>query len=170
MKIRITQAGWENYSGPLSLTLFQDGVSVDEVTKREADFISTNVSIEEVDHEGNSRGPHSITQELLMSKYITVEVSEPMERGQDDTETAQEAETEENATEPQEPVETAPTVFYSREDLEKIADEKGIKGLREISNPLGVKSTIIHELMDLILEAQAAIVIKENTPEEKTGE
>jgi hypothetical protein len=45
---------------------------------------------------------------------------------------------------------------YTREELEKIADEKGIKGLREIADPLGLKSNSIVPLIDSILEKQAS--------------
>lgn len=50
---------------------------------------------------------------------------------------------------------TTPTNF-TREELEKIADEKGIKGIREIADPLGLKSNSIVPLIDAILEKQAS--------------
>lgn len=42
----------------------------------------------------------------------------------------------------------------TREELEAIADEKGISGLREIGNELGVKSNSIEDLIGKILAAQ----------------
>lgn len=43
--------------------------------------------------------------------------------------------------------------LYSREQLGQIADESGIKGLRTIATPLGIKGNSIAELIEEILQA-----------------
>lgn len=43
---------------------------------------------------------------------------------------------------------------YSREELEAVADDKGLDGLREIAEPLDVKHTSVMGLIHKILEAQ----------------
>ena len=48
----------------------------------------------------------------------------------------------------------APIVFYTREELEAIADKEGIPGLRSIGDRLDVKATSITVLMDKILTQQ----------------
>lgn len=50
--------------------------------------------------------------------------------------------------------EPAAAKVYTREELEAIADTTGIKGLREIADPMGLTSTSIVPLIDAILETQ----------------
>jgi hypothetical protein len=45
-------------------------------------------------------------------------------------------------------------VIYSLEDLQKIADKKGINGLREVAAPWEVKHRGVKELIGLIVQAQ----------------
>lgn len=47
-------------------------------------------------------------------------------------------------------VAVAPTKRYTRAELEAVADESGIQGLREIADPLGIKATSIRKLIDEI--------------------
>ena len=46
---------------------------------------------------------------------------------------------------------------YTREELEGVADESGISGLREIGNALNARSNSIEGLIDAILSAQTAV-------------
>lgn len=48
------------------------------------------------------------------------------------------------------------TTVYARADLEKIADDDGIDGLRKIATPLNIKGRQITELIDKILAANPA--------------
>jgi len=54
-------------------------------------------------------------------------------------------------TTPQEKV--GPTHWWTREELEVIADKNGISGLRAIAKPLGIKGRGIDELIDEITAA-----------------
>ena len=56
------------------------------------------------------------------------------------------------------------TRFYTLEELEKIADNKGLKGLREVAKPLGIKGTSINGLIEAIMEvAGKPVEVKEGT-------
>lgn len=56
--------------------------------------------------------------------------------------------------EPEPEPKSAETGKYTREALEAIADKRGLKGLREIGEELGIKGKSIPELIDRILKGQ----------------
>ncbi|MBU2708878.1 hypothetical protein KCM76_22985 [Zooshikella marina] len=60
-----------------------------------------------------------------------------------------------------EPTYEAAVTIYTKEDLERLLENQGIKGLRRIGDKYGVKSRSSEELITEILEAQA----KANDPE-----
>ena len=128
MKVKITQGGWSSFCGHLGQVLFENGVSVEDVGKGDAAFLAGILQIEEV---GTGRNP-SDTQRII-DQYAN---QAPVERFDTIVETLPG------------PI-LAPT--YSKEQLEQIADAKGIKGLREIAEPLGIKGLSITELIEKIL-------------------
>ena len=46
---------------------------------------------------------------------------------------------------------------WTREKLEAIADQTGISGIREVSDPLGLKGTSIRGLIDQILSGKIVV-------------
>lgn len=120
MKLKLIQEGYEGFTGLLGVTLFEDGVSVNDVPGREARTIGMSIKAEWED--GTDPNP---AQGLLDSMH-----NEPVM---------------ETAAAP-----VVPTV-YTEEQLAEIADKEGIKGLRAIAEPLGIKGTSIKELMAEIL-------------------
>ena len=46
---------------------------------------------------------------------------------------------------------------FTREELESLADEQGISGLRVVGNRLGVKAKGIVEMIDGIMKAQGGV-------------
>ncbi|MDP9155286.1 MAG: PhoH family protein [Pseudomonadota bacterium] len=110
MKIRLLQPGWETMTGNFGGVEFVDGLSVGDVTAREAQRISNTVVCELED------GTNPSSTQAVLESY-----SRPME-------VAGEA-----------PAAPKPA-RYSEAELEAIAGEKGIKGLREIGDVLGVKT------------------------------
>lgn len=122
MKLKLIQQGYEGLTGYLGVTEFKDGVSVNDVHPREATVIGMSIKAEWED--GSDPNP---AQNLLNSMNV-------------------------EAGTVKEPVPEAPAApAYSKAELEVIADEKGIKGLRAIAEPLGIKGTSITELISEIL-------------------
>ena len=124
MKLKLTQSGYEKFTGQFGIVDFVDGVSVGDVNAREARNIAVSIGCEFED--GSSPNPAQI---LLNSMNDRAGEVKP-----------------ENKPEP------AVFVPFTKEQLEKVADEKGIKGLRQLADPLKIKGTSIVELIKELLE------------------
>ena len=129
MQVKLTQPGWEGFCGHLGQVLFENGVSVEDIGRGDAAFLAGILQIEEV---GTGRNP-SETQRIV-DQYPNAAVVEKV------------------AVEVPAPVEFE---SYSKEQLEQIADAKGIKGLREIADSLAIKGQSITELIEKILACKA---------------
>jgi hypothetical protein len=125
MKIKMVQPGYEGFTGNFGGVEFVDGVSIADVAPMVATRIANVVRVENV--EG---GANPSASQAALDSY-----SKPMELRPQDT----------PAPKPQK---------YTEAELEAIAGKEGIKGLRKISDPLGVKSNGIAELIALILKVQ----------------
>jgi len=132
-RIRLTQPGWENYTGALCGGQFVEGLS-EELADRQAAQVANIVTCEDAETGFNP----SSSQHLIDSRDDSAEVVP--ER----TAAAQEVATPKPERE-----------LLTREGLEEIALKRGINGIREISNPMGVRSTSINTLIELILQKQA---------------
>jgi hypothetical protein len=130
MKIRIIQAGMENFTGDFGPVPFESGISSRDVTSLEAQRLAGLVQIETV--EDQPRNP-SMAQVIIDSH--TTPMDAEMTAGE--TKVIQD-----------------PVKAYTREELEAIADRDGIEGLRPIGNSLHVKSNSIVKLIEAILRAQ----------------
>lgn len=168
MKVRITSKGWENFTGTFGFqAVFKDGVSVDDLNPRQIARIGSTVRI--VDSEtGQQVGPAQVAL-MLQNKPMTVppvaktldvvkvdeererqaliEAEKAREREQAAALAAVERKVEEKSDED--------IVIYTRAELEAVAANNGIGGLRDIAKPLNVKGRGINELVDEILKAQA---------------
>ena len=149
MKLRLTQGGFETYTGQMGVVWFEDGLSTKDVLPIDAIRIAATIGAQWED------GTAANVGEMYLNNMHT-----PAFVGM----------SEQAAEEPAAPVQSsvpAPGVpsgaAHTVEELAKIADEKGIAGLREIAEPLGVKATSIVTLMDLIVKAQ-----RKNQPEQKS--
>lgn len=129
MKIRIIESGWAGFTGDLGPIAFVDGISVDDVGSADASYLAGILSVENAD---TGKNP-SISQRIVDSYDQTAKVEAA--------------------------IIAAATVIpgdFTKEQLEAIADSGGIKGVREVSDPLGVKGNSITELIDKVLSAQTA--------------
>ena len=129
MKVKITQSGWSGFSGLLGQVMFENGISVEDIGKGDAAFLAGILQVEEV---GTGHNP-SDTQRIV-DQYANAAAVEKV------------------VVEAPAPVEFE---SYSKEQLEQIADAKGIKGLREIADPLAIKGLSIAELIEKILASKA---------------
>lgn len=126
MKIRMTQAGWDNFTGYFGVVEFRDGLSVNEVSDMEAQRIAAVISVNRED------GTNPSAAQLINDTR-----AQPMEvvstpRGDADA-----------------PAGTP--VKYTAEQLAEIADKQGIAGLRVIAKSLDVAGKSIAELIGKIL-------------------
>lgn len=149
MKLKITEKGFEHMNGPIAEVMFVDGVSVGDVSEHQAQRIAAAMRCETL--EGVNP---STAAALLRSMDDRAPVVAEMERGV-------EGEAPKAIVEVAAPVVPVVTTTYTREELEGVADKAGIKGLREIAKPFGVKGTSIKELIDEVLKEQAKAVVTE---------
>lgn len=144
MKVKITEPGWAGFTGQFGQYEFVDGVSVDDIGRADAAYLSGLISIEDA---ASGKNP-SISQRIIDTYMLP-------------------------ASGPQTPVaptQAASTATYTKESLEAIADTSGIKGIREVADPLGIKGNSIAELIGKVLSAQPAApevapVVADSAPE-----
>jgi hypothetical protein len=147
-RIKITEKGWENYTGLFGMASFENGVSVDPLPESMADRISANVSTVEIDDDGAEELQAGAAARLVGGATLAAPVVPALPNPT----------TEEVALEQKQIAEEAgraPAKFYDVEELQQIADEKGIKGLRLVAEPWGVRDRSIPALIKEILKAQA---------------
>lgn len=130
MKLRLTQPGWETYCGQMGVIQFVDGLSAGDVLEIDAVRMGAVMRCE-----WESGAAANVAQHLL-------------DRAGDPApspEAAKEKEIEKVKA-------AAPAAKqYSREDLARVADVKGINGIREIADALGIKGNSIRGLIESIL-------------------
>ena len=135
--IKLTGVGLENLTGSYGGYDFENGVSTENVSQREADRLGCITGVENVD--SGERMHTATTQEAaLRPKKDQAEKQPDSETDEKDSETEKLPDSE----------------LYTEAKLGDIGDKDGISALREIAAPLGVKGTSIAGLIKGILEAQ----------------
>lgn len=162
MRIKITQPGWARFTGLLGYTNFVDGISVEHVSKGEAQALAAVVTVEEVDEQGNGTGKNpSIAQSIIDNATMSAPVS-GLTRGEEQGQARADLQNKKE--------DEAPTVVvakvYTEEELAAEADKGGIKAVRVIADKFGVKGTSIAELIGKILAAQEEAAAKAKAAEE----
>lgn len=175
MQIRIKSPGFEGFTGPLGTgTMFEDGVSVGEVSHRAMMRIGAIFNAVEVLEDG-SDGPQIGPSAMLVNiRADDMPVAEQPETGTESDEreaneaaaaAAREAyekdEAEKVEAERKAALEAArlkaeseTPVVYTREELEAIGANDGIAGLREIGEKIDASGRSINELVVAILRKQ----------------
>jgi len=150
-KLKITAPQWANYTGSLGVVHFTNGVSDEFVPDHIRRRLSIGMEMIEIDVDGNE-SRNSAAYKLLSTNTIHAPVNAPLSR-QTETEKAREdlSIAMESGKQP---------TFYTRENLEAIADKEGIKGLREAAEIWDVKHRSIPALIDMILAAQEKFLEK----------
>lgn len=139
-KIRITQAGWETYTGHLQGIMFTDGLSDDLVSPTIAMRIGSVLGAVGVD-EQEAVG---LAANMVKNDRVRATVEVPVEAAPD-------------APAVYTPDAAVPSQKLTREELEGVADRDGIAGLRAIAEGYNVKGRGILELITEILKAQGRI-------------
>ncbi|MBO6507502.1 MAG: hypothetical protein JJ979_03285 [Roseibium sp.] len=151
--LKITAKGFAKYSGFLGPVEFKDGVSVEPVPALIATRIGGTMQVAEVDENGKEITQAGPAAAIVGGATIQAEVRKPLERvSEEEIEKERKA-----AAKKAEEAERLKQVvkFYSEEELAVVADKEGLKGLRAIAEPYGVRGRAINELIEEILEAQA---------------
>jgi len=154
MKIRIVEKGWAGFTGELGRSVFVDGISVDHVAPADIERIGSSVRIEEVQEniavgEGTQLGP---ANQDLQAQNLRAEVAKTRA-----PRTPQIKDGNEPGAEPEKPFVQVPVdsaKIWSFEELEQLADARGIAGIREIATTLNLKGNSISKLIGAVMKAQ----------------
>ncbi|UBM12764.1 hypothetical protein [Cupriavidus metallidurans] len=140
-KLRITEPGWETYTGNYGGIEFVDGVSVNLVSPFDASRLAALIRIEDSD----GKNP-SVSQLIVDSRSFEAdqEMVSSMDTGVKRIEGTISRDT-----------------GYTRDQLGEIADKGGIKAIRVIAEPLGIRGTKVTDIIDKIIAGQGG----EPTPE-----
>jgi len=148
MKLRLTAKGFEKYTGQMGVIQFKDGLSEGDVLPVDAVRVAGVIGAEWEDG-----SPANVNELLLRNMQNEAPVGRVTEQGTD--EPPVEVESEEAPVEVvAEETPAEPAHVYTAEELAEVADKKGIAGLREIGDSIGVKGTSIVGLIEAILKAQ----------------
>ncbi len=153
MKVRIVEPALSNYTGKMYEIGFTDGVSDRDLSEREVEIIGASMKVEDLEgHQVGAGVKHIQNRRVILGDavQINLDISEGVNE-MIGFETLGELPFGEGIV-----LVDGPS--YTREQLESIADDQGISGLREIAEPMGVTGRSIVELIDRILEAQSLIL------------
>ncbi|MDR9847024.1 hypothetical protein [Herbaspirillum huttiense] len=157
MKIKLTQPGYETYSGQMGVIFFEEGMTTTDVRAGDAVRLAAQFLCEW--ENGDSV---SVAQSILDHAHTTTN-DLPAELTADQAlaqETQAFVQVFGNNANPNEVVVESEQIkdgrIYTEAELGEIADDAGIAGLRAIGDPLGVKGNSISGLIAGILAKQAA--------------
>lgn len=185
MKLKLIAPGFENFTGPIGVTPFEDGISVNDVPPVHARRIAGVMSAVWVE---TGESP-SVSASILLNKDTAAstdlngagidpvasfsastfdsELTNQQDGDEDDGEiinfgdgapeeplpTPEEAQpTPEGQSDEDGAAEAVSGLYWTETELGEIADKKGIKGLREIAEPAGIKGNSVSGLIDQIVK------------------
>lgn len=147
--MRLVQAGYQNFTGPIGPFEFVDGVSVEAIPLFQRDRLAVAFQLVEINDDGSEQGAGP-AERLLREAHIRAESTAPLAR-----QTVEEKSREDLAMLLK--GEKIPTL-RSAKNLETVVDKAGIAGLRLIAADWKVRSKSIPDLIKMILAAQKTYV------------
>jgi hypothetical protein len=149
MKLRLTQPGFEGYSAQMGVVFFENGLSTTDVSPHDAIRMAAVMGCEWEDG-----SPANVGQMYLdgMNAPAPSDQEQRDAHGSD----ADGSSTDDSGEQGSGDVVKQAGVSYTEEQLAAIADDKGITGLRDIADPLGIKGNSIRGLIDAIVKAAGA--------------
>lgn len=150
--VKITQPGWENFSGDMGGFQFKDGVSTHPLPRVVCDRIAANVSAEIIDADGENLGQGGAAARIATRGSLDATVGTLLERQSQEAKAAELLQVHQDAGKA--PV----SEFYTEAQLEGIAEAGGIEELRKLAAPWNVKHRSIPGLINLILKAQNTFI------------
>lgn len=161
MKLKVATKRMAGYTGALGLVRFTDGISDEFLPRHIRDRMAASMEFLEVDADGNEQPAGA--QHRVIREYK--ERAPKMEALTRQSVSEKAAEIAKNSV-----IVAKVPALETRGSLEKIAETKGIKGLREIGVKWGVKHRSIPTLIEMILDAQEKSVAARNKKlEEKSA-
>ena len=164
MKIKLIEPGYETYTGFFGIVEFENGVSTHDVSSIEASLLSSILQVEDADT-GEKVGQNELERQnwgrAAESTRLPTQAEIDAENGAGsiDMETlGAVAQAIVNLITPEKKT-------YTREELEAIADKRGIAGIREVADQFDIKGTSIVKLIDAIMAAQAPAEVTEKAKE-----
>ncbi len=155
-QLRITERGWETYTGLLGRIMFENGLSVGPVTDMDMERVGAVVSVVDA---GTNRQVGA-AQSVNDTYNSPAPVVEPMK--------VSEGTGGEGASEEQVAPNAKRVKIWTEQELYEVADKGGINAVREIAEPMKVKAVAIRDLVKRIVAHQAVQLAKgEIAPETK---
>lgn len=149
--IKIVEKGFERYNGEFGAVSFVDGVSTESVSNMEAERLGSSIRIKVVEEDGSEGQCMSASQRLIDTNRSIP----PAERKGDKIDRSVEKEpVEEDKAESDKKVNVRIEDLdysYTLESLSEIADKGGIKELRAFSEPYGIRSKAISDIVEKMM-------------------
>lgn len=144
--LKITQKGFEHYTGPLSVYEFVDGVSVEAIPAFERDRIAASMSCVEISETGKE-GTAGVADRLVTDSKARAPKKEVFKTQSVEDKVAEERKAAEKAM-------GDTKTIYTEEQLDEIIKDGGISALRQVAETWGVKNRSIPALRQMILDEQ----------------
>jgi len=157
MQVKITDPGFAGFTGHFGTVYFENGVS-EHISSAEAERLGCIVKCETLDGQNPSATQrmvdiqHKNLDELLAQGKGVVGADRAAVQTPESNQTVAKTEDAGGETKPG----VQPSLNFTREDLEALADKEGITGLRNIGSQHGVKGRSIADIIDELMAIQAA--------------
>lgn len=143
MRVRLTQSGFKTYTGQMGVVFFENGLSTDDVSTKDAVRMAAVMNCEWED--GSSLSP---SQLILDSKHNAAPVARnPV------SVVAQAAPADVKVEVVAEAAPVDVKALYTQAELEAIADSKGIAGLREVAAKHDIKGRSVNDIIADLVKA-----------------
>lgn len=129
--VKIDQSGWDAFTGQLGPVPFENGVSTRPLTPAEKTRLGAAIKLVEIDS-GKQIGASTI---MANTRHLSAQVTPTRQAPKE---------------EPKPKVE----LKYTKDKLQEIASEGGIKAIREIAKEFDVKGVEINKIIDEIVKVQ----------------
>lgn len=148
-RLRLIEAGWEGFSDFFGTVQFKDGVSVEPVAWVEQQRLGGMIRMVSAEDGENDAG---------------VGPAEDLTRGRDRLHTPELVDAGKTIIQANGVI-TVAGALMTRQELEAVADAKGLAGLRDVAKPWGVTDRSVIGLINAILRAQTEAAAQGAAPE-----
>lgn len=153
--VKIVAKGFEGYNGVIEGVQFVNGLSTEPLSQFSAERIGAFMRVVDADTDA----PLGVGQRMVDARRSNHAPSEPLQR------------VKRTPTGKKKEVTSRKTISYdfTREQLEKVADEGGINGLRKVADQYEVRGRSIREIIEALMAIKANEEAKKNaqTPAQK---
>jgi len=140
-KVKIINQGYEQFSDYLGPWKFEKGVSVDDIPQAEVNRLGAVFNLKSLKGEEVTDYEHSDKYKDTAAPNNDLGVVKAEDRKVEKPEAKKEVAKSDEPVKQEEPItDSEVTKSYTREELDKIADEKGRKAIAEIAEAKGIKT------------------------------